>query len=179
MSDISTVLITAAIGLVLFVGAVVAVYLNGLVRNAYDLRVAIRNEIEERLRQVQEESEKKVRWLRRELVEEVEKMRESVGETNQRRLAELVEKIEARFAEFQKQGQFERVELRSAVDELREAAAKLDARVGQAGRETRALAEALQASLAQDARGSITQMPIAEPPAAGDPNSAPPASNAA
>lgn len=172
----STVLIIAfAAAAILVVGGGLMVYMSNLVRAAYDIKVQINTEVEERLTKMAEDLDKKSRWIKRDLLEEIEKIKVALQTENARKIAELsdplVKRVEALELALQKaQGEFGK-----AIDSDRQAIAGLDQRVralkAQADRkedgkaETPAAAGAAldEAAAVLAARASIAAMPATAP----------------
>lgn len=86
----STVLIISlAAGVVLIVGGGLMMYLANLVKSAYEIKVQINADVEERLTKMGEDLDKKSRWIKRDLIEEIEKIKVAIQTDNVRKLEEL------------------------------------------------------------------------------------------
>jgi hypothetical protein len=70
--------VTVVIFIVALVGVfavALIVYLSSLVKSAYQIKVEMRNDLEEGLRRADDELNKRSRWIKRELLEEIEKIK--------------------------------------------------------------------------------------------------------
>lgn len=91
MSFLSITGVTLFIALaIVFAGSVVA-YMARLVRHAYELKMELRGSLDDGLKQVNEEFDKRARAIRRDLIEEATKLREAVDTDAKRRIEEIGE----------------------------------------------------------------------------------------
>jgi len=159
----SVALISLVIGLFLVIGGALVVYMGSLVKSAYEIKVEIQSDLEAGLKKIEEETEKKIRWIKRDVVEEVDKIKSGMASDNQRRLAELTENLGSRVAALeaaQKQGQ---PEFSKALEALRQDIISLDQRTKAMRREQKP-AEAPTAPTAAAPTPAATPPPT-EPPA--------------
>ncbi|MBI4968081.1 MAG: hypothetical protein HZC25_08165 [Rhodospirillales bacterium] len=68
-------------------------YLSSLVKSAYQIRIEMRADLDEGLKRIDDELNKKGRWLKRDLLEEVDKIRANTIADFARRQSELYEEI--------------------------------------------------------------------------------------
>jgi len=122
-------LVSLAIGLLLVIGGSLVVYMGSLVKNAYQLKIEIQSDMEAGLRRIEEESEKKTRWIKRDLVEEIDKMKTALTTDNQRKLSELTESLAKRVEEVDQAQKRDRQEMVKVVDAMRQDIMTLDQRI--------------------------------------------------
>ncbi len=84
-------LVSLAAGLVLVIGAALVIYMGSLVKSAYQLKIEIKSEVDEGQKRLEEEVEKKIRWIKRDLVEEIEKSKTALQSDNQRKIGESLD----------------------------------------------------------------------------------------
>lgn len=150
MSFWTVILISLAIGLLLVIGGSLVVYMGSLVKNAYELKVEIQNDMEAGLKRIEEESEKKTRWIKRDLIEEIEKLKSSLSTDNQRKFGEMTEGLVKSVAELEQTYKRDRQEMIKVIDALRQDVITLDQRLK---------------SLKRDAPAPSAPAPAAEAPA--------------
>ena len=129
MSFWTVTLISLAIGLLLVIGGSLVVYMGSLVKNAYELKVEIQNDMEAGLKRIEEESEKKTRWIKRDLIEEIEKLKSSLSTDNQRKFGEMTEGLVKSVAELEQTHKRDRQEMIKVIDALRQDIMTLDQRL--------------------------------------------------
>lgn len=126
----STVLIISlAAGAILIVGGGLMMYMANLVKSAYEIKVQINTDVEERLTKMGEDLDKKSRWIKRDLLEEIEKIKVALQTDNARKMEELSAPLLARMESFDAQLRNERVEWVKAIEADRVAIAGLDSRL--------------------------------------------------
>lgn len=126
----STVLIISlAAGVILIVGGGVMMYMANLVKSAYEIKVQITAEVDDRLTKMAEDLDKKSRWIKRDLLEEIEKIKVAVQSDNARKLEDLLGPLQAKVERFETFLGNERAEWVKAVEADRAAIAALEARV--------------------------------------------------
>lgn len=126
---LSTVLIISlAAGVVLIVGGGLMMYMANLVKSAYEIKVQINADVEERLTKMGDDLDKKSRWIKRDLLEEIEKIKAAIQTENSRKLEELTASLVHKVEGFETLLRNERVEWVRAVEADRAAIAGLDAR---------------------------------------------------
>ncbi|HIJ62193.1 MAG TPA: hypothetical protein HPQ04_05815 [Rhodospirillaceae bacterium] len=99
MSFWSITLFSLAAGLILVVGGALVVHMGNLVRNAYELKIEIKADVEEGQKRIEAEVDKRLKWIKRDLIEDLEKSKEAMQIDSQRRLTELANTLEKRLAE--------------------------------------------------------------------------------
>lgn len=135
----STVLIISlAAGVILIVGGGLMMYMANLVKSAYEIKVQINTEVEERLTKMGEDLDKKSRWIKRDLLEEIEKIKTALQTDNARKMEDLTASLRQKVDGFESLLHNERVEWVKAVDQDRQAIAALDSRVKQSAKAKKA-----------------------------------------
>lgn len=126
----STVIIVAlAAGVVLVIGGGLMVYMGNLVRSAYELKVQINTEVEDRLTKMGDDLDKKARWIKRDLLEEIDKIKTALQTDNARKIAELSEPLLHQLQALEAQLRDERGQLAKAIEANREGLTALDGRL--------------------------------------------------
>jgi len=163
MSMSSVLIVSIAAGIILVVGGAVILYMANLVRSAYELKVQIAADIEERFARMTDEFDKKSRWIQRNLVEEVEKMKTALETGNARRFQDTVEPLLRRCEEVDALLRRDHAEWVAAIEADREMLARLDARTAVLRRDLKALAlKPAGPAEAPPAEGAAA--PVAPPP---------------
>lgn len=151
MSMTSVLIVAFAAGIVLVVGGGLVMYMAGLVKNAYELKVQISSDIDERLGKMSEDLDKKSRWIKRDLLEEIEKIKVALQTDNARKFHELGEPVLKRIEELDQIVRKERGEWVKAIESDRENLTKLDGKIGGLRRDIKRLEQL--AGLAPQAEG--------------------------
>jgi Fe2+ transport system protein FeoA len=126
----STVLIISlAAGVILIIGGGLMMYMANLVKSAYEIKVQINTDVEDRLTKMGEDLDKKSRWIKRDLLEEIEKIKVALQTDNARRIEELTGPLQAKVDGFETLLRNERAEWVKAVEADRAAIASLDSRL--------------------------------------------------
>lgn len=126
----STVLIISlAAGAILIVGGGLMMYMANLVKSAYEIKVQINTDVEERLTKMGEDLDKKSRWIKRDLLEEIDKIKTALQTDNARKMEELSAPLLAKIEGLEGQLRAERAEWVKAVEADRAVIASLDSRL--------------------------------------------------
>jgi cell division protein FtsX len=126
MSFSVVLIISLAAGVVLVVGGGLMMYMANLVKNAYELKVQISADVDERFTKLAEELDKKSRWIKRDLLEEIEKIKLAMQSDNARKFAEMTDPLSKRFDEMGELLRKERAEWVKAVESDRQNISALD-----------------------------------------------------
>lgn len=164
MSFSTVLIISLAAGVILIIGGGLMMYMANLVKSAYEIKVQINSEVEERLTKMGDELDKKSKWIKRDLLEEIEKIKSNMHTEAQAKVGELTQPFTARLDALEAALKVERAEWVKAVDSDRAAITNIDNRLkalGKAGKK----AEDKEAAAA----------PAGEPLLAADGSPAPPA----
>ncbi|HLN25740.1 MAG TPA: hypothetical protein VK558_17350 [Patescibacteria group bacterium] len=158
-------LISLVAGLVLVIGGALVVYMGSLVKSAYQLKIEIKSDMDEGLRKIEEDTDKKSRWIKRDLVEEIEKIKGNVTLENQRKFAELADTLAKRVAEAEEIGRHDRAEIVKLIEGLRRDVMTLDQRM-------RSLRRDQTAKPGEPASEGDAAAPASAPPPKADPYAA-------
>lgn len=135
MSMTTVLIVSLAAGVILVVGGGLLMYMAQLVRNAYELKVQINSEVDERLTKMTEDLDKKSRWIKRDLIEEIEKIKIAMETSNAQKFAELTEPFRGRLDAMEDMLRKDRADWMKLVAEDREVISKVDAKIGTLRRE--------------------------------------------
>ena len=114
---------------VLIVSALIS-YMSSLVKNAYQIKVEIRSEMEDGMRRMSEDSERWIRATKRELLDEVAKGRLILENENTRHFSELAEAIKKQITDLDDAVRSDRTKATLNHDDLRRRMDDLRARMG-------------------------------------------------
>jgi predicted transcriptional regulator len=142
----SVLIVSLAAGVILVIGGGLMMYMANLVRNAYELKVQINSDIDERLGKIAEELDKKCRWIKRDVLEELEKIKLGLETDNSRKFNDLAEPVVKRIEELDALVRKERDEWVKAVESDRQNITTLDTKVRTLRRDIKRLEQ--QAGLA-------------------------------
>lgn len=171
MSFSSVIIISLAAGVILIIGGGLMMYMANLVRSAYELKVQINAEVDERLTKMAEDLDKKSRWIKRDLLEEIEKIKVALQSDNARKFQELAEPVVKRVEELDEIIRKERTQWVAAIESDRQNITALDQRVRNLRRDVKRLeTQAGLAAVSGDAAGALDEAAAAlaakAPPAA-------------
>ncbi|MGE5505400.1 MAG: hypothetical protein ACM31L_13335 [Actinomycetota bacterium] len=129
MSFSVVLIISLAAGVILVVGGGLMMYMGNLVRSAYELKVQINSEVDERLTKMAEELDKKSRWIKRDLLEEIDKIKVALQSDSARKFQELADPVVKRLGEYEEILRNERAEWVKAVESDRQNINALDQKI--------------------------------------------------
>ncbi|OIQ86453.1 hypothetical protein GALL_316870 [mine drainage metagenome] len=141
MSFWTVMLISLAIGLLLIIGGTLVMYVGSLVKNAYELKVEMQNDMNAGMQRLEEETEKKTRWIKRDIVEEVEKIRAALQTENQKRMNETAEMLGRKLTELDTAWKANSQDVAKVLDSFRQDILRLDQRQRSLKRDLTATAE--------------------------------------
>lgn len=147
MSMSTVLIISLSAGVILVVGGGLLMYMAQLVKNAYELKVQINSEVDERLTKMAEDLDKKSRWIKRDLIEEIEKIKIAMETSNAQKFAELTEPFGKRMEAMDEVLRKDRADWMKLLQEDREVISKVDAKIGAVRREFKQAAEGSNPSL--------------------------------
>jgi ribosomal protein S17E len=107
--------IAIAIAVVVVIGIGLLSYMSSLIKNAYQIKVELRNDLETGLKKVEEDVRQKSKWMRNEVGEDVAKMKQALERENGERLAGLQERFQTAVRDLDEAGRAERAEMRGAI----------------------------------------------------------------
>jgi hypothetical protein len=166
MSFSTVLIISLAAGVILIVGGGLMMYMANLVKSAYEIKVQINSEVEERLTKMGDELEKKSRWIKRDLLEEIEKIKTNMQTEAAAKVDELTKPMTARLDALEAAVHAERADWMKAVDSDRAAILNLENRF-------RGVGKAAKKAESPTADAEAGGEPAAAAPAAGKAPSAP------
>ena len=128
-------ILSLAAGVVLVVGGGLMMYMANLVRSAYEIKVQINNDVDERLSKMAEDLDKKSRWIKRDLLEEFDKIKVAFATENATKVGALAEPLGKKIEMVEQLLRAERNEWLKAVESDRQNITALDARLKQMRRD--------------------------------------------
>ncbi|MBI2240203.1 MAG: hypothetical protein HYU59_05300 [Magnetospirillum gryphiswaldense] len=134
MSFSTVLIISLAAGVILIIGGGLMMYMANLVKSAYEIKVQINSEVEDRLNKMGDELDKKSKWIKRDLLEEIERIKANMNTDAQTKVAELTQPFTARLDALEAALKAERAEWVKAVDSDRAAITNLDNRLKSLGK---------------------------------------------
>ncbi|OAN66991.1 hypothetical protein [Magnetospirillum moscoviense] len=174
----STVLIISlAAGVILVVGGGLMMYMANLVRSAYEIKVQINSEVEERLSKMGEDLDKKSKWIKRDLLEDIDRVKTNLFTENSSKLNDITAPLLGRIEALEQGLKAERAEWQKAVEADRATIAALEARLRRGGGGGEAAAAVQAARDAKDAKEGEagSPAPSAAPAPGAPPTAAKPA----
>jgi|GEM_PF-1165106 len=165
MSFSTVLIISLAAGVILIIGGGLMMYMANLVKSAYEIKVQINSEVEDRLTKMGDELDKKSKWIKRDLLEEIEKIKSNMHTEAQTKVGELTQPFTARLDALEAALKAERAEWVKAVDSDRAAITNIDNRLKSLGK---------SAKKAEDAAATAAQTAAGEPQPTADGSPAPP-----
>lgn len=148
--------ITIVIFIVALIGVfavALIVYLSSLVKSAYQIKVEMRNDLEEGLKRADEELNKRSRWIKRELLEEIERIKSGMQLDITNRGVTILEESRKMVAGSEEGLRKDMAETNRLLGEARDLLYSLDHKVK---------------SLRREAQGMNSGAPAAEPPKPGE-----------
>lgn len=129
MSFSSVLIVSLAAGVVLVIGGGLMMYMANLVKAAYELKVQMNAELDERLTKMTDDLDKKSRWIKRDLLEEIDKIKMALQTDNARKFQDLAEPVAKRLEDLEQMIRHERAEWVKAVESDRQNITVLDQKV--------------------------------------------------
>lgn len=135
--------ITLTIALVLVVGVALMSYVSSLVKNAYQIKVELRADVENAIARMEAEMDRRSKALRKELGDEAGQMRDAVRQDIERRLKDMEDRLQKTTHELQGASRTEKVALVEMQRRLKDLETDLAAVKGELARRA-ALGRALR-----------------------------------
>jgi hypothetical protein len=126
MSMSAVLIVSLAAGIILVIGGSLMMYMGNLVKNAYELKIQINADLDERLGKIAEDLDKKSRWIKRDLLAEIEKIKVVIEADSTRKYHDLAEPMLRRIEEMDRLMRSERDEWIKAFEGARQAIAEVD-----------------------------------------------------
>jgi uncharacterized protein YdbL (DUF1318 family) len=133
----TTVLVTLGVGAVIIAAIGLVMYMSALVKNAYELKVELQAEMAESLKRIEDDVDKKAKWVKRDLVEEIQKSKDALSADIARRLQEAEDTVNKRLAEQEAAARRERGEVLRVIDGQKKAIATIEEKLRLLQREQR------------------------------------------
>ncbi len=141
--------LTVIIFIVAMVGVFAAAlifYLSSLVKSAYHIKIEMRNDLDEGLKRIDEELNKRSRWIKREILEDVEKIKTAVVADYQRRDSDVNEESRKNLTAVEEALRKDLAEHAKSIKELLDQAYALEHRIKELRKSQPAAAAASTAS---------------------------------
>ncbi|KAF0118236.1 MAG: hypothetical protein FD149_813 [Rhodospirillaceae bacterium] len=119
MSFFSITAVTLLIALLIMFAITMVAYMSSLVKNAYQLKIELRADLEDGLNKVEEATEKQMRMIKRELLDEIGKIRTNLENDVGRRLTELNASVQKQVAEVEETIKRDRGKIVHGFEDLR------------------------------------------------------------
>lgn len=140
MDTVSLAGVALLIAFVAVFAVVVVSYMSSLVKNAYQIKIEIRSEMEDGLRRMSDDSEKWVRMTKRDLLDEVARARVILENENTRHFSELAEAMKKQLGDLEETAKRDRAKLAVVQEETRVRLDDMRARIGEVEHIYRAIA---------------------------------------
>ncbi len=111
--------ITIVIALVLIMGVGLMSYVSSLVKNAYQIKVELRNDVESAIARMEGELDRRGKALRKELGDDTGKLRDSVQQDNDRRIKEIEDRLQKTLQDLTVAGRDEKAATQTALTDMR------------------------------------------------------------
>lgn len=156
-------------------------YMANLVKSAYEIKVQINTEVEDRLTKMSEDLDKKSRWIKRDLLEELEKIKINLQTDNASKIEDLTASLQNKLQQLEAMIRSDRADWVKAVDSDRAAIANLDSRVKILARQIKGddAKPSPTVAAAEPPAPAAGNTPAAGTPAAAAPSAEPPPPSAA
>ena len=137
MSMSAVLIVSLAAAVVLVVGGGLMMYMSNLVRNAYELKVQINSDLEERFKAIIEDVEKRTKWIKRDMVEELEKIKSTLHQSNSRTIQELADPLSKRLEAMEQTMKKEHSDWVAALEGMTQTLTHVDSKASQIRRDLR------------------------------------------
>ena len=152
MNATTVSIITFLIALVLVIGGGLAYYMSSLIKSAYELKFALNAEIEDKFRKIEDDLDKKTRWIKKELIDEIEKIKVSVQYDSARKIDDAALILGRKVSELEEGMRKQLADAAKAFEETKGAIGTLDQKLNILRREQKrveAMAEPSRAATAE------------------------------
>jgi len=143
MSMSSILIISLAAGVVLVVGGGLMMYMANLVRNAYEIKVQINSDMDERIKAISDDMDKRSKWIKRDMVDELDKIKTSLMQSNARSIQDMAEPLAKRIEALEQIIKSERKDWSKAVEETKQGSTSLDTKIAQFRKDLRRIEDKL------------------------------------
>ncbi len=129
MGILSILILTLAAGVVLVIGGGVVMYMANLIKAAYEIKVQLHADVDDRLTKLDDDLDKKSRTVKRDLTQDIDKLRAALAAENSRRFEEMTEPLARRLDSLEQMLRAERGEWVKAVMVDREGIGQAQGRI--------------------------------------------------
>ena len=144
MSMMSAVLIISlAAAIILVVGGGLLMYMTNLIKNAHEIKVQINADLDERLKLITDDLDKKSTWMRRDVNEEFDKFRNAQALEGNRRAQELLDPLNRRLDALESVMMSDRAAITQSTESVKSGTAALDTKIAQLRRDLRRVEDKL------------------------------------
>ena len=163
MGITSVLFVSLAAGLILVICGGIMMYMATLVRSAYEIKVQINTDIEDRLTKMAEALDQKTRSIKLDMIEDINKVRSVLAVENSRRLEEMSEQRNKRLDGLEPMVRAEHGEWVKAVVTVRLSLTQADARVKAVYRELKRVSSRFGTPLPLEVAGQ-DDVPVVKDP---------------
>lgn len=119
--------ITLAIAVVVVVGVALMSYVSSLVKNAYQIKVELRSDVESAIARMEAEMDRRGKSLRKELGDDAAQLREAVRHDNERRVKEIEERLQKSAKDLQDAARTDKAATQSVLADMQKRLKGLEA----------------------------------------------------
>lgn len=94
-------------------------YLSQLVKNAYQIKVEIRSDMENGLKKIEDDLAKKAKWMRSEVGEDITKIKQAIEQDSLSRLQAIEDRLTSLAQDLDEGSRTERSDMRNTINQLR------------------------------------------------------------
>ncbi|MBF0353804.1 MAG: hypothetical protein HQL43_01015 [Alphaproteobacteria bacterium] len=170
MNFLTVTIVIFIVALIGVFAVALIVYLSSLVKSAYQIKIEMRNDLEEGLKRADEELNKRSRWIKRELLEEIERIKSNMQADITNRGITVLEEARKMVAGSEEGIRHDLAENTRLLNEARDLLYALEHKVKALRREAQGMSGAQPAA---EASPTQAQMPPALPAPASQPMPAP------
>ncbi|MFN3075271.1 MAG: hypothetical protein ABT940_00030 [Alphaproteobacteria bacterium] len=120
MSTLTISIFTVGLALLVIFGIVMINHVSALVKNAYQIKVEIRSEMEDGLSAIAHEMEQKARAIRQDMQSEATRIKTMLEADNQKQFAEMDTALKTKLSALEEVIRQDRVKFVKAIDEMQQ-----------------------------------------------------------
>ncbi|MGC2855437.1 hypothetical protein ACM64Y_08175 [Novispirillum sp. DQ9] len=110
--------ITLAIAVVLVMGVGLMSYVSTLIKNAYQIKVELRSDVDTAIARMEAEMDRRGKALRKELADDAGQLRDAVKTENERRLKEIEDRLQAASKDLQEAARGDKMAVQKVLSDL-------------------------------------------------------------
>ncbi len=165
MNFLTVTIVIFIVALIGVFAVALIVYLSSLVKSAYQIKIEMRNDLEEGLKRADEELNKRSRWIKRELLDEIERIKGGMQADITNRGITILEETRKMVAGAEEGLRHDLAETNRLLGEARDLLYALDHKVKSLRREAHGGAAPADAQAAKSAaEGAAPSTPALPPP---------------